>query len=187
MKIESQKHIEQSINRLKEDLSEIKAVIEGLDEKTLNQLEGPKKWSILQTLQHLTLANTIYVKNIDKAFEKYDQGNADIYQSHWKGDWFTRMISPKEEGVIKNKMKTVGSMAPKEQLDAEKTISEFFELHEKFIDQMNESRNYNLNKVKVTTGFGPLVKLRLGDVFNFLIGHIERHIIQMKRIKAAVT
>lgn len=187
MKIESQKHIEQSVNSLKEDLSEIKALIEGLDEKTLNQLEGPKKWSILQTMEHLTLANTIYVKNIDKAFEKYVQGSAEIYQSHWKGDWFTRMISPKEDGEIKNKMKTVGSMAPEEQLDAEKTINEFFELHEKFIDQMNESRNYNLNKVKVTTGFGPLVKLRLGDVFNFLIGHIERHIIQMKRIKAAVT
>ena len=187
MKIKAKKHIDQSVARLKDDLTQIKAIIKGLDESTLNQLEGPKKWSILQTLQHLTLANTIYVKNIDIAFEKYEKGSAEIYQSHWKGDWFTRLISPKQDGEVKNKMKTVGSMAPDQELDSKEIIPEFFELHEKFIEQMEESRKYNLNRVKITTGFGPLVKLRLGDVFSFLIAHVERHIIQIKRIKAAVT
>ncbi len=186
MQKQASDHIDQSIKTLESGLQEIKDLIEGMDSKSLNQLEGPKKWSILQTLEHLTLANTLYVKNIDNAYQKYSEASSEVYKSHWKGDWFTRLIFPKENGEIKNKMNTVGFMAPDVNLEPEKTIDNFFTVHQKFIDQMKKARDYDLNKVKVVTGFGPMVKLRLGDVFNFLIGHIQRHILQIKRIKKAI-
>ena len=96
------------------------------------------------------------------------------------------MISPKDTGEVKNSMKTMKSMDPANALNAGETIEEFFSTHRELAELIRKSENYSLNKVKVPTALGPLVKLRLGDAFSFLLGHLDRHVLQLKRIKAAV-
>ena len=186
MKLKAKDHIDNSIDRLEHVLHEIRELIDTMDGNSLNTQEGTNKWSILQCLKHLTIADSIYVVNIKKAFAKYPQKPEDIYSSHWKGDYFAKMIAPKPDGQLKNNMKTMKSMNPELALDAKATIEEFFSIHNEFVGLMKQSQNYSLNKVKVATALGPIVKLRLGDAYNFLISHTERHLIQVKRIKKAV-
>ncbi|HEY9118065.1 MAG TPA: DinB family protein [Roseivirga sp.] len=186
MKLKATTHIENSVSQCEKALTEVKQIINGLDDHTLNTQEGEGKWSILQCLKHLSIANKIYVENIGNAFEKYPQKPEETFKSHWKGDYFTKMISPKEKDVVKNKMKTMKSMDPKQALKPKETIEEFFSTHQELIELMRKSENYSLNQVKVPTALGPLVKLRLGDAFRFLLGHLDRHVIQLKRIKKAV-
>ncbi|GHE74649.1 MULTISPECIES: DinB family protein [Roseivirga] len=186
MKVRSEDFVNQSIHRLNDILSHVEALTQDLSYEELNTQEAAGKWSILQCLKHLSLANGIYVENIEKAFKKYPQQKDEVFSGHWKGNWFTSMITPKESGEIKNTMKTMKSMDPEKALDAQETIDEFFRIHRAFIGLMDQSRNYSLNKVKVPTALGPLVKLRLGDAFRFLLGHTERHLLQIKRIRSAV-
>lgn len=186
MKLKATTHIRNSISQCEKALVEVKDIINGLDDDTLNTQEAEGKWSILQCLKHLSIANQIYVNNISKAFTKYPQQNEQEFRSHWKGDYFTKMISPKGDGEVKNSMKTFKSMNPDQALNPKLTIEEFFSTHEELIELMKKSESYNLNKVKVPTALGPIIKLRLGDAFRFLLGHLDRHVIQLKRIKKAV-
>lgn len=186
MQIKAQEHIDNSIAQCENALSEVRNAISGLSDEELNTQEAPGKWSILQCLKHLSIANEVYVKNIEKAYQKYSQKPDDFFKSHWKGNYFTKMISPKDNGEIKNTMKTIKSMDPSQALDSKSTIEEFFQTHEQLIELIRKSSNYSLNKVKVPTALGPLVKLRLGDAFRFLLGHLDRHVLQVKRIKNAI-
>lgn len=188
MVVEASKHINTSQEDLKHILSEVKSLVEGLDEKTLNRQEGEGKWSMLQCLKHLSIAVNVYNNNSQLAMSKSShQTPASEFKSHWKGDMFVKMISPRDNGELKNNMKTMKSMNPESSLNAEATINEFFQLHEQFIGIMEQSRDYNINRVKVNTAIGPLVKLRLGDAYRFIIGHAQRHLIQLKRIHLAVS
>lgn len=186
MVISSEQHIDNSKEAISNLLTEVRTTIEGINAQTLNTPEDVNKWSMLQCLKHLSFAVEVYNKNVENAFltGKYNSP-ADSFKSHWKGDMFTKMISPKDDGTIKP-MKTFKSMNPTVVMDAEPTLYEFFTLHQKFADLIEESRSFDLNKVKVNTALGPMVKLRLGDAFRFIIGHAERHLMQLKRIKATV-
>lgn len=187
MNLSSEAHINNSIADMNSIISGVRSALEDEDSKSLNIPEAEGKWSMLQCLKHMSIAIALYNQNIEKAFFLGRHASpASQFKSHWKGDMFTKMISPKANGQVKNNMKTFKTMEPKESLDAEETIQEFFKLHERFRDLIEQSRGYNLNKLKVNTALGPLVKLRLGDAFRFIIGHAQRHLIQLKRIKAAV-
>lgn len=186
MKLKATTHIQNSIQQCENALSEVEQIIAGLDDTTLNTQEAAGKWSILQCLKHLSIANKIYVENLGKAFEKYPQKPEETFKSHWKGDYFTKMISPKENNEVKNKMKTMKSMDPKQALNPKETIDDFFQTHQQLIELIKQSENYSLNKVKVPTALGPIIKLRIGDAFRFLLGHLDRHVLQLKRIKKAV-
>lgn len=186
MKLKATTHIQNSIQQCEKALKEVEGIIEGLNDDELNTQEAAGKWSILQCLKHLSIANQIYVENIQKAYSKYPPQPEDLYRSHWKGDYFTKMISPRENDVVKNKMKTIKSMDPQQALNPEETINEFFNTHRQLIELIRQSENYSLNRVKVPTALGALVKLRLGDAFRFLLGHLDRHLLQLKRIRKAI-
>lgn len=181
-------HIDSSKKELKLVLSEVKTTLESLQDINLNTQEADGKWSILQCLKHMSIAVEVYNHNIGKALETGNHQSPDSdFKSHWKGDMFVKMISPKENGVVKNNMKTMKTMNPENSLDAQKTVDEFFNSHNEFIDLMEKSRAFNINRVKVNTAIGPLVKLRLGDAYRFIIAHAQRHLIQLRRIRSVVT
>lgn len=188
MIIEASKHIDSSKRELQQILDEVKTTLEGLSDVSLNTQEADGKWSILQCLKHLSIAVEVYNHNIDSALEAGNHKSpVSDFKSHWKGDMFVKMIAPKENGVVKNNMKTMKTMNPEKSLDAQKTIDEFFNSHNEFIDLMEKSRAFNINRIKVNIAIGPLVKLRLGDAHRFIIAHAQRHIIQLRRIRSAVT
>ncbi len=188
MVIAASKHIDSSKAHLKHILDEVKATINGMDEVALNTPESEGKWSMLQCLKHMSIAVEVYNLNTLNALNSANEGTtAAEYKSHWKGDMFVKMIAPKENGEVTNNMKTMKSMSPENSLDANETIKEFFAQHEEYLRLIERSRSYDINRVKVNTALGPLVKLRLGDAYRFIIGHAQRHSIQLKRIKSAVT
>lgn len=187
MKCTTTQFIAEQGQKLKHIIDTVNEESKGLEEQILNRQEGDNKWSMLQCIEHLSLANGIYVDNIQSALTMADKDTqSDLFKSHWKGDMFTKMIAPKANEEIKTKMKTMKTMHPQSQLNAAETIRKFNDVHLKLIELLNKSGEYNLNKVKVPTALGSMVKLRLGDAFRFLIAHAERHLIQLKRIKAAV-
>lgn len=187
MKVPHLQLIESLQKDLEAAISTTNELTDGLDETKLNTPEAEGKWSMLQCLKHLSIAGEIYTDNIESAFKNSSKVEEDYtFKSHWKGDMFTKMISPKADGAIKNTMKTMKSMDPVEHLNPAETIDEFIRIHKQLIAQLETSKAYNLNKIKVPTALGPLVKLRLGDAFRFIIGHVQRHMLQLQRVHAAV-
>jgi hypothetical protein len=51
---------------------------------------------------------------------------------------------------------------------------------------LNQSRKVSLNKVKIPTSISNLLRLKLGDTFQFFINHMIRHLNQVNRIQTAM-
>ena len=92
-------------------------------------------------------------------------------------------------------------MLPKEKLNKMKTFKDKNPLHsnldptvmDKFIAQQNtlldllhQAKNVSLNKVKIETSLSSLIKIKLGDTFQFFINHIIRHLKQIEKIQIAL-
>ena len=82
-----------------------------------------------------------------------------------------------------NKMKTFKDKNPLNSNLNKTVIDRFITQQIKLLDLLNQSRNVSLNKVKIQTSISSLIKLNLGDTFQFLINHIIRHLKQIDRIQ----
>lgn len=184
MNINANQLIQQLSADLQDVIKQVNSCVNDVEDlEHLNLPEADKKWSMLQCVAHMSLAVGPYIKNMSGAMSSGDTRNGDYeYNSHWKGDWFTKLIAPDANAIIKNRMRTMKSMEPKEILDKEQTLEEFNKSHHELLQLLETARNFDLNRIKVPTAIGPLVKLRLGDAFRFIIAHAQRHVVQLKRI-----
>ena len=66
-------------------------------------------------------------------------------------------------------------------LDAAAVVAEFIQQQEVLLACLAQSRQADLNAIKIPLSISRWIKLRLGDVLQFLIAHNERHLLQAKR------
>jgi hypothetical protein len=74
--------------------------------------------------------------------------------------------------------------APKTIIESHLAIAEFIDQQEKLLALLANSKRVNLNRTKVGISIAPFIKLKLGDVFRFVIAHQVRHILQAERALA---
>lgn len=136
-------------------------------------------WSIAQCLEHLNRYGNYYLPEIKNGLAKQD-GNLgpDTFKSTWLGSYFTRMMEP-ETG--KKKSKAFKDYSPAPDLDAHAVVAEFIQQQEELIGLLKKAHNADLNTIKIPVSIAKWIKLRLGDVFGFLIAPNHRHMLQAKR------
>lgn len=165
--------------RVELHLNEAVMVFQNLPEKVLLKPSPSGGWSIAQCLEHLNTYGHYYLPEIRKGLEKQKgQPSSEEFTSTWFGSYFTRMMEP-ETG--KKKYKAFKNYIPLSDLNAYGVVAEFIEQQELLLKYIKTSRGVDLNRVKVPISIFKWVKLRLGDVFQFLIAHNERHLVQAKR------
>lgn len=171
------------IQNLIEDTRKSLNQVEGLKNIDLNSLkwkENKTSWCILECLEHLNLYGDFYLLQIENQI-KNSTTKADLeFKSGVLGNYFAKSMLPKEK---LNKMKTFKDKNPlNENLD-KTVIDKFIKQQIKLLDLLNQSRKVSLNNVKIQTSISSLIKLKLGDTFQFYINHIIRHLKQIDRIK----
>ena len=70
---------------------------------------------------------------------------------------------------------------PPANIKAHAVVAEFIQQQEKLLVFLKASANTDLNKVRIPISILQWLKLKLGDVFQFMIAHDERHLQQAKR------
>ncbi|MEM7484373.1 MAG: DinB family protein [Bacteroidota bacterium] len=181
---------ENQIQRLNHILNTVKKH-QTLDLTTLKTPPNPKAWNIVEIIAHLNIAYGKYVEKINNTLVK----SADIEEEP-KGfktrRWQKFVIEGQrpKNGVRKMKMKTMKRFEPlldKTELTGEKideVFDAFFELHNHLKQSILKSRNKDVTKIKVTSAIGPIVKFYLPEAFEFLLCHLERHMVQIDEILA---
>jgi|SRR6218665_1054298 len=150
------------------------------DLNTLTWKENEISWSILECLEHLNLYGDFYLPQIENKI-KISTTKTDIeFNSGILGNYFAKSMLPKEK---LNTMKTFKDKNPLN-ADLDKTvIDKFINQQNKLLELLNQSRNVSLNSVKIQTSISSLIKLKLGDTFQFFINHIIRHLKQIDRVE----
>ncbi len=179
---------ENQIQRLNIVLNNVVSLQE-LDTDMLTNVSVPDTWSIIEVLAHLNIAYGPYRNQLDKAIPKMTDSNEE--QKPFRARPWQKMIieMQRPKGTRRKwKMKTMKRFEPlldrknigKEK--AEEIFREFFELHGHLKDSILKSRNKDISKIKITSGIGPIVKFYLPESFEFLLCHLERHMVQIDEI-----
>ena len=137
-------------------------------------------WTILECLQHLNLYGDYYLPEIKNAIDTATAHPDTNFKSGWLGNYFSQSMLPKKK---LNKMKTFKDKDPINSNLDKQVIDVFLRQQMTLLTLLNESRNVNLNKVRIRISIARFIKLKLGDTFQFLINHMIRHMQQIDRIE----
>lgn len=142
---------------------------------TVILLKQPQEagWSIAQCLWHLNSYGHFYLPHIQKALAS--TANKTSFKSGWLGGYFTSMMEPG-----KQKFKAFKDHIPPEQLDAYAVVAEFIEQQETLLGYLKQAYHSDLEKT-LPISISKFITLKLGDVFQFVIKHDERHLQQAVR------
>jgi len=182
MKIDQNKLIEDLISRTREIIVQAENY-RGLPTEQVNRKPHPEKWSILECLEHLNLYGDFYLVEIEKRILNSKSQTKRQFKSGLLGNYFANSMLPKN-GKVK-KMKTFRDKDPINSELPPTTIDRFLKQQNRMIGLLELAKKIDLNKVKTSITI-PVIKLRLGDTFRFVIYHNQRHMIQANKALAAI-
>jgi hypothetical protein len=180
---------EELLNELGEDVKKIIEVGEYFKEADKTKMvycPDKGKWSVVQVLEHLNAYNRFYLPEIEKQLSLITYKNNPWFNSGFLGNYFTNSMKPKNVLEIRNKMKTSKSYTFPNSLNVETVLKEFLEHQNKLLQLMEQAKKRDLNAIKLPITITSLIKLKLGDIFRFLIAHEQRHMIQARNTLRAV-
>jgi hypothetical protein len=137
-------------------------------------------WSIAQCLEHLNRYGQYYLPTIKRALDQKNiRSSGQQFKSGWFGNYFTRMMNP-ETG--KRKIKAFINYVPPQQLDAHAVVAEFIEQQETLLAYLKRAATSDLNGTRIPISIAKWLRLKFGDVLQFVIAHNERHVQQALRV-----
>lgn len=154
------------------------SILQNLPNETLSRPAANGGWSIAQVLAHLNSYGDYYLPAIDKALGQAIPIKSFCFTPSILGQYFTDLMDP-EKG--KTKFKAFKKHIPDENLDPIATVSAFIAQQESFVSLIRKSEEYDIQQIKIPISLSRWVHIPLGDVFNFIHAHNERHILQMRR------
>jgi hypothetical protein len=161
---------------------------QNLSPEVFEQSENTASWNAAQCIEHLNIYGRYYIPAIERAIDRAIYRNSrpsPSFRSSWLGSYFTKLMLPEENGIPKKKMKTPAHARPVASLDTRKVIAEFIDQQEKLMQLMERASKINLNGARVPISIAKFIRLKLGDVFMFIVAHNYRHILQAERALAA--
>jgi hypothetical protein len=178
MKLDKYRLIEELETELRNQIILVEENFENVPETVLQRPSSSAGWSILQCLDHLNSYGLYYLPQIADALKRAKRFDSSVYRSGWLGDYFTKIMSP-ETGT--KKFKAFKDHEPAKVLDSKRVISEFLRQEKLLLGYLIEAKSLDMASVKIPLSISPLIGIRLGDTFRFLLAHNRRHLLQAKR------
>lgn len=163
-------HTRQIINRVEK--------LKQFPEELLNKKASAESWSALECLEHLNLYGDFYNPEISSSLKHNLTQSEERFKGSALGNYFEKSMLPKEN---LNKMKTFKDKNPVGSKLNMQVIDRFLNQQHEFLDLLEKSKKVSLTKTKQPLTITKLIKLRLGDVFRFIVAHNERHILQAEK------
>jgi len=177
------------LNRLSKNVVEIqdkaRNEFQKLSTEQLNWKENSETWSIAECLEHLNIYAKYYLHTIEKQINNApkDSAFADLeVKSTWFGRYSINTISPSNT----KKIKTMKHLNPSNSRVESGVLKRFLDHQDKLQKLLEIAKTVNLNKLKIPVEFFKLLKINLGDCFQFLIAHEQRHLNQALNVKVKV-
>lgn len=177
------------IDSLQQDVRNILDATQSLQQlanHVLLQQPAAGSWSIAQVLEHLNAYNRFYNKALGAALRNNTRAGRDVFKTGWLGYYFTNLMKPGKNGTIAKKMSAPAGYNFGPELDVEKVIKEFVAGQQELLVLLDKARKADLERVRVPISLTRLIKLKMGDVFCFLVAHQQRHFIQIRNVQRAI-
>jgi DinB superfamily len=144
-------------------------------------------WSAAQVIEHLNSYNRFYLPAIWHALGKTPLPKPrEKFQAGWLGAYFANLMMPASKGSVQKKMQSPRDHRPSPALDTARVLDEFFLGEKQLLEQLHASFMTDIGALRIPVSISPLIRLKLGDTFHFLIAHQLRHLEQVKRVFSGI-
>jgi hypothetical protein len=181
---------ENQIQRLNQLFSFVTS-LEELSLAELTQRPNEKSWNVLEVVEHLSIAYSMYKTKIEKAMQQTPDAMGTVWE-YRPGFWNQFVIDGQRPKGTKRsfKIKTLKKFEPllaKEitQEEANTVFDRFQQTHEELKGSILESRTKKMKHKRFASAIGPIISFHLPEAFEFLICHAERHKVQLEEILAS--
>lgn len=163
---------------VEQHIADAVGLFQNSDNEFLNRPSATGGWSIAQCLDHLNSYGHYYLPRMREKLRAAQPVEKEGFTSTWMGAYFTKMMDP-ETG--KRKFKAFKGHIPPSTLDSAEVVSEFIRQQEEMLYLLRDGLGKDLDAIRIPISVLPLIRMKIGDVFQFLIAHNERHMQQAKR------
>lgn len=173
------------IRRILDDLEanerRAEALVTGLDTGSLNWRPDERSWSTAQCLDHLNVANRVYLEAmrppIDEARRQGRKRRGPV-----RPGWFERWFVADLEPPPKRKLPAPKKIVPAFSGEKEALLAEFRRLHGELASTLQEAADLDLG-VRFPNPFIPLFRFRVWTGFLVIPAHERRHLWQAEQLR----
>ncbi len=154
----------------------------GLDQAQLNWRPSANAWSVGQCLEHLYIANQVYLPPMSKALDGNPTSPVQTITPGWLGRWFIRTyIEPSSQSA---RARAPGKIAPAQEIDAS-VLDRFLRSNDHARALVRQASAYDVNRIRFVNPFVPLVRFTVGTGLEILWRHECRHLLQAERVRGS--
>ena len=150
----------------------------------LNRRPSPSRWSAGQCLEHLNIMGGYYLPRIAARIKRAQEQGSKPSPTARQGYLGRRFIEAMRTPASVKTYTSPQRYAPTG-IRLSRTVTEVFSRQ---LDEMLRlvllARQVNANAVRIPNAVFPLVMLRLTDQLEFLVVHIQRHVVQAEAVLA---
>jgi hypothetical protein len=159
------------------------ALAKTLTPEQLNWRPGPGIWSVGQCLEHLCIANDLYLPAISKALAAPRPAIVQEITPGWFGRWFIRNYIEPSAGT--RRARAPKQIAPGAQIDAA-ILQRFLGSNEQVREVIRRASACDVNRVRFRNPFIPVIHFTVGTGLEILSKHQRRHLLQAERVRESV-
>jgi DinB superfamily len=159
-----------------------RAVARDLTVEQLNWRPSPREWSVGQCLDHLAVANEVYLPAITRALSDQPPEMVAEITPGWLGRWFIN-------NYIEPSPNTRRARAPRKIKPAAEVslavLDRFLRSNQDIRAFIARASPYNVNRIRFVNPFVGFVRFTIGTGLEIISRHERRHLLQAERIRAA--
>lgn len=174
--------------RLRDQRAQLEA-LRTLPLATLTRRPDPKRWSVLEVVEHMNLSSGVYHRRLDACYAEANNGLrfAPTFTPGRWGQLATTAMQPGADGRIGWRMRTLFAFEPRTAHTQGLTaIDRCTAMLQGFEGLLERARTRGIEGERITSTLGPILRFKVGDAFRFPIAHQDRHFLQIRRTLEAV-
>ncbi|MDO7874539.1 DinB family protein [Hymenobacter sp. ASUV-10] len=153
-----------------------------LSPDVLNRRPSPSRWSVGQCLEHLNIVGGHYLPEIAARLNKAMAAGSKPADTAKSGFIGRRLIESMRRPAAERALTTPQRYAPTG-TRLPRTVTEVYSRQlDELLRLVLLARQVNANMVRIPNPLMPLLRLRLTDQLEFLVAHIQRHVLQAEAV-----
>ena len=153
-------------------VQEVQIAVSPLSSEQLNQAMPNGDWSIARVLQHMILANSMYLEILPPLIASAESGSSDLRHT-WFGKALIKIAGPK------GNVAAPSQMVPDDKQYGESILDEWVAQQNTAIELMISAKGKNLNQLRFKNPFLRLFTMNVSDTFAIMTTHTDRHFRQI--------
>jgi len=156
------------------------AVAKTLTPGQLNWTPGRGVWSVGQCLEHLCVANEVYLGPMSDSLVSRQPTVVQEITPGWFGRWFIRSyIEPSSKT---RRVRAPRKIRPGTQIEPS-VLDRFISSNQRARELIHRARHYDVNRIRFKNPFIPVIRFTVGTGLEILSNHQRRHLLQAERIR----